>query len=263
MKDYDKKLKQLEKIYTKAEQRLIQIITNKTVKRQNTDFYKEMLKEVQRELLNIQIATVRLCNDIVNSLYLEALETNLESLQIDISVGFTALHKEAIKVLTDNIVNNFANVNNLVGRQIADTLREIGLDKASTKFATGQTIKQMQKEVREKLLTENILGIIDKRGRIIPYTTYAELLSRSIVAETQNTCVLNVAEEHNKDLVKMTHHNTSCHVCQKYEGKIYSLSGKDSKYPYLKSIPGFSRGYNNIHPRCRHRISIYIERFNS
>ena len=44
MKDYDKKLKQLEKIYTKAEQRLIQIITNKTVKRQSTDFYKEMLK---------------------------------------------------------------------------------------------------------------------------------------------------------------------------------------------------------------------------
>ena len=236
MKDYDKKLKQLEKIYTKAEQRLIQIITNKTVKRQNTDFYKEMLREVQRELLNIQIATVKLCNDIVNNLYLEALETNLELLQIDTSIGFTALHKEAIKVLTDNMVNNFANVNNLVGRQIADTLREIGLDKASTKFATGQTIKQMQKEVREKLLAENILGIMDKRGRIIPYTTYAELLSRSIVAETQNTCVLNVAKEHNKDLVKMTHHNTSCGVCQKYEGKIYSLSGNSSKYPHTFDI---------------------------
>ncbi|MGL5718853.1 MAG: phage minor capsid protein [Paraclostridium sp.] len=262
MKDYEKELKKLESIYSKAEQNLIQIITKKTVKNQSTDFYKSMLKEIQAELLRVQIASVKLSNSIVNKIYLEALEKALNSLQIDISSGFTALHKEAIQTITENLVQNFADVNNMVGRQIDDVLREIGLDKASNKFASGQTLKQMQKEVREKLLNENILGIVRKDGKIIPYTVYAELLCRSITAEAQNTSVLNVAKEYKKDLLKMSHHNSACEVCQKYEGKIYSISGKDERYPYLKSIPGFRKGYNNLHPRCRHSFSIFIEKYN-
>lgn len=262
MKDYEKQLKKLENIYSKAEQNLLQIITKKTVKNQSTDFYKTMLKEIQAELLRVQIASVNISKDVVNKIYLEALENSLRSLQVDIATGFTALHKDAIKIITDNLVQNFAEVNNMVGRQIDDTLREIGLDKASNKFASGQTLKQMQKEVREKLLNENILGIVCKNGKIIPYTTYAELLCRSITAETQNTSVLNVAKEYDKDLVKMSYHNSSCEVCQKYEGKIYSISGKDKRYPYLKSIAGFAKGYNNLHPRCRHSFSIFIDKYN-
>ena len=130
------------------------------------------------------------------------------------------------------------------------------------KFATGQTIKQLQKELRESLVNEGIGGITDKRGRVIPFTVYAELLARSIVAETQNTSVVNVAKEYKHDLVKMTEHKTACPVCQKYEGKIYSISGEDTRYPYLKTIPGFNKGYNNIHPRCRHRIGVYVEKYN-
>ena len=60
----------------------------------------------------------------------------------------------------------------------------------------------------------------------------------------------------------MTEHKTACPVCQKYEGKIYSISGENKRYPYLKSIPGFNKGYNNIHPRCRHRIGVYVEKYN-
>ena len=132
-----------------------------------------------------------------------------------------------------------------------------------TDILTGNSqLTILQKELTQSLIHEGIGGITDKLGRVIPFTTYAELLSRSIVAETQNTCVLNVAKEHNKDLVIMTKHNTACPVCQKYEGKVYSITGKDKRYPKLKSIPGFNKGYNNIHPRCRHRISVYIEKFN-
>ncbi|MPM72226.1 hypothetical protein SDC9_119199 [bioreactor metagenome] len=130
------------------------------------------------------------------------------------------------------------------------------------KFATGQTIKQLQDELVNNLIKRGIGGITDKRGRVIPFTSYAELLSRSIVAETQNTCVMNVAKEHDKDLVKMTQHNTTCPICAVYEGRVYSLTGKDERFPKLSNIPGFNKGYNNIHPRCRHRITPYIEKYN-
>lgn len=260
---YDKKINQLINLYTQAEKRLINIISTKTIKGQVTDFYKAMLKGVKLELMKLQLQSTKLSKDIVNELYLEAYEKAMKDLQIDnIGDGFAKLHTDAINILTDNLINNFSEVNNQVGRKIEDTIRDIGLTNAQLKFATGQTIKELQKELRENLINEGIGGITDKIGRVIPFTVYAELLGRSIVAETQNTSVMNVAKEHDKDLVKMTEHRTSCEVCQKYEGKIYSISGKDSRYPALKSIPGFKKGYNNIHPRCRHRISVFIEKYN-
>ena len=250
------------KLYEDAEQRLIQIITRKTVKGQVTDFYASLLKQVQQELLLVQLASARLSKDMVKDLYLEAYEKANRALQMDISDSFASLHTDAINILTENLVNNFAEVNNMVGRQIEDTLRDIGLTKASTKFATGQTIKEMQKELKVKLVDEGIGGILAKNGRVIPYKTYANLLARSIVAETQNTSTMNVAKEYDHDLVKMSYHRTSCPVCAKYEGKIYSLSGKSDKYPYLKTIEGFRKGYNNIHPNCRHRVGVYVEKYN-
>ena len=262
MKSYDKKLKQLMTLYEDAEQRLIQIITRKTVKGQVTDFYSSLLKQVQQELLLVQLASVRLSKDIVKDLYQEAYEKAKNALQMDISDSFASIHTDAITILTDNLVNNFADVNNMVGRQIEDTLREIGLTKASTKFASGQTIKELQKELKAKLLDEGIGGILAKNGRVIPYKAYANLLARSIVAETQNTSVLNVAKEHEHDLVKMSDHKTACEVCQKYEGKIYSISGDSDKYPYLKNIPGFNKGYNNVHPNCKHRLVPFIQKYN-
>ena len=263
MSSYDKKIKQLIKLYMRAEKRLINIISTKAVKGQVTDFYRALLKEVKIELMKLQVKTSKLSKDIVEELYLEAYEKSLELLEIaNVKDGFSSLHTDAIKILTENLVNNFSEVNNQVGRKIEDTIRDIGLTNAQLKFATGQTIKELQKELREALVNEGIGGITDKRGRVIPFVVYADLLARSIVAETQNTSILNVAKEYNKDLVKMTEHKTACPVCQRYEVKIYSISGKDKRYPKLSTIPGFNKGYNNIHPRCRHRISIYIEKYN-
>lgn len=263
MSNYDRKIKQLIKLYIRVEKRLINIISSKTVKGQVTDFYRALLKEVKIELMKLQVQTSKLSKDIVEELYIEAYEKSLELLEIsNIKDGFTSLHTDAIEILTENLVNNFSEVNNQVGRKIEDTIRDIGLTNGQLKFASGQTIKELQKELREALVKEGIGGITDKLGRVIPFVVYADLLARSIVAETQNTSILNVAKEHNKDLVIMSEHKSACPICQKYEGKIYSISGDDKRYPLLNTIPGFNKGYNNIHPRCRHRISVYIEKYN-
>ncbi|WP_434796635.1 phage minor capsid protein [Terrisporobacter vanillatitrophus] len=263
MKTYDKKINQLIKIYTQAEKRLINIIGNKKVKGHVTDFYETMLKQVKLELMQLQLQSAKYSKDIVNELYMEAYYNSLEALDISsIGDGFAQLHTDAIELISDNMVNNFAEVNNQVGRRIEDSIRDIGLTDTQMKFATGQTIKQLQDELVNNLIKRGIGGIADKRGRVIPFTSYAELLSRSIVAETQNTCVMNVAKEHEKDLVKMTQHNTTCPICAVYEGRVYSLTGNDERFPKLSNIPGFNKGYNNIHPRCRHRITPYIEKYN-
>ncbi len=257
----DKKIEKLIEIYKEAEQRLIKIITEKEIKGNQTTFYEEMLKQVQQEILKLQIYNTQWATDITKQLYKQAYKEAIKLLELDIN-SLTQLHKDAIELIAENIVSSLNEATNLVGRQIEDKIREIGLKDASMKFATGNTIKQMQKELVNNLIDGGLTSIKDKLGRNIPISVYAETLARSIVAETQNTCVKNTMKEHNKDLVKMSKHYTACPVCVPYEGRVYSLSGKDTRFPSINTIPGFKAGYNNIHPRCRHRITPYIEKYN-
>ena len=225
----DRKIEKLIEIYKEAEQRLIKTIAEKEV------------------------------TDITKQLYQQAFNEAIEMLGV--SDNFTQLHTDAVEILADNTVNNLNGATSFVGRRVEDTIRDIALKDASMKFATGQTIRQLQKELVNDLVSNNITCMKDKLGRNIPISAYAETVARSIVAETQNTSVKNVMKEHGHDLVKMTQHSTACPACVPYEGRVYSLSGKDERFPSIKNVPGFNAGYNNIHPRCRHRIFPYIEKF--
>lgn len=257
----DKKIEKLIEIYKEAEQRLIKTIVEKEIKGNQTTFYEEMLKQVQQEILKLQIYNTQWATDITKQLYEQAYKEAIKALEINID-SLTQLHKDAIELIAENIVSSLNEATSLVGRQIEDKIREIGLKDASMKFATGNTIKQMQKELVNSLIDEGLTGIKDKLGRNIPISVYAETLARSIVAETQNTCVKNTMKEHGKDLIKMTSHYGCCPVCAVYEGRVYSMSGKDDRFPSLKNLPGFREGYNNLHPRCAHRIVPFIEKYN-
>lgn len=257
----DKKIEKLIEIYKQAEIRLIKTITEKQAKGNVTTFYKKMLKQVQQEILRLQIFHTQWATDITKQLYMQAYEEALSDLGISDNT-LTQLHKEAINLIAENIVNNLNEATDLVGRRVEDEIRNISLDSTTDKFATGSTIKQMQKELANNLIDNNITSFKDRLGRNINISAYAEMIARSIVAETQNTCVMNTMFEHGNDLVKMSTHFGTCSVCATYEGRVYSITGHDERFPRLDEIPGFNKGYNNIHPRCRHRIRAWVEKYN-
>lgn len=257
----DKKIEKLIEIYKEAEQRLIKTIAEKEVKGNVTTFYEEMLRQVQKELLRLKIFHTQWATDITKQLYEQAYKESLQALGISDNT-LTQLHKEAIELIAENIINNLNEATDLVGRRVEDEIRNISLDSATNKFATGSTIKQMQDELKNNLIDNNITSFKDRLGRNINISSYAEMIARSIIAETQNTCVMNTMFEHGNDLVKMSTHFGTCSVCATYEGRVYSITGYDERFPRLDSIPGFSDGYNNLHPRCRHRIRPYIEKYN-
>lgn len=257
----DKKIEKLIEIYKEAEKRLIKTISEKEIRGNTTTFYKEMLKQVQQELLRLKIFHTQWATDITKQLYMQAYEEVLSDLGISDNT-LTQLHKEAIELIAENIVNNLNEATDLVGRRVEDEIRNISLDSATNKFATGSTIKQMQDELKNNLINNNITSFKDRLGRNINISSYAEMIARSIVAETQNTCVMNTMFEHGNDLVKMSTHFGTCSVCATYEGRVYSITGYDERFPRLDEIPGFNKGYNNIHPRCRHRIRPWIEKYN-
>jgi hypothetical protein len=55
------------------------------------------------------------------------------------------------------------------------------------------------------------------------------------------------ANNYGTDLVQVSSHNTTTKICMPYEGKVYSISGKDKRFPPLMNTPPY-------HPNCLHLI---------
>lgn len=78
---------------------------------------------------------------------------------------------------------------------------------------------------------------------------YAELVARTKIIEASSQSVIATAVETGSDLVQISSHNTKTPLCAEYEGKIFSISGKDPDFPMLDAEPPF-------HPNCMHTMTI-------
>jgi predicted nucleotidyltransferase len=91
---------------------------------------------------------------------------------------------------------------------------------------------------------------------MISLDAYAATVARTTTREATNTATMNQLQYEGYDLVKMSKHNSPCPVCSVYEGRVYSISGKNPNYPALSIV--FHSGHAVIHPNCRHVLAPYI-----
>lgn len=121
--------------------------------------------------------------------------------------------------------------------------------------------------LNESLRKSGLFAFIDKGGKRWTLENYCAMATRSIASQSTNLGEVFAREEH--DLYYIVPHSGSCPLCKKYEGRVYSRSGKDKRYPPLSSAftkidPNGTDDLDNtywaIHPNCRHKIVRYIEK---
>jgi len=65
---------------------------------------------------------------------------------------------------------------------------------------------------------------------------------------------IDSVKELGADLVRMSESYPTCAECSKYQGRVYSLSGKDRRFPKLPEQFIVNHG---VHDGCRHSIGLY------
>jgi len=76
---------------------------------------------------------------------------------------------------------------------------------------------------------------------------YAEMVARTKFHQAQSQAALVQANNYSTDLMQVSSHNTLTRICIPYEGKIYSISGNDKRFPALFDTPPY-------HPNCLHLL---------
>lgn len=263
-------------MYEKAEQQLIDIIIQKQAVGSPAAYERSLLYQTDQKLRQLKKSSAQIVKNLVQENY----KTGLQSLVRDILSDPTAiylhnmmsgLNTSQIELIAENVSADLNKAVNLVGRRIQDAIREAGIEATAEKLTARQTVREMQKNLEQKLKAQNLTAVPYANGAKMPIKHYAETVARSTTAETQNKAKIVQGQAWGYDLVRITEHTPTCAVCAMYQGRVYALTKeaanwkyKDDKerplrFPYLYDTALVS-GYDTIHPNCRHRLAVFPPR---
>lgn len=118
------------------------------------------------------------------------------------------------------------------------------------------TVMDLQDIINQDLRDDNVTVVRYANGTSVSVDKYAAMLARTTRAETENLSMIQQALREGIDLVECDIVSPTCDSCAVYQGRVYSISGNDSRYPALYKT-AFKSGYSIIHPNCRHSWSPY------
>lgn len=262
------------KLYETAMKELYREIAYREWRGNSASYQRHLLEKVQAVLKQLKKKTPGAVRDALKPAYLAGIQDFIKD------TGFTLeprINWRQLNLLIQNTTDQLTLATNRVGRIWRDAIRRAGIEATQHKLATGQTVNQMRRQLLAELYNINPkgkdgqTGIVTKRGTM-RLDTYAALVARSTTAEAQNASKLEMAKEHDYDLVRFTKHSPTCGVCAQYEDRLFALTkeaangkykgpnGEALRFPYLYDT-AFVSGYNNIHPNCRHRLTIVVSAF--
>ena len=166
--------------------------------------------------------------------------------------NFARVHQRAVDVIAQNMSGNLRNATQFVGRRVNDIFRQVALEQTGAKLVTGASWQEMKAKVIQEMLNKGQTGFVDKLGRQWRLDSYAEMVARTTTREAASVATINQCLEYGQDLVQISTHYPTCHLCAPLQGKVFSISGNDKRYPKYGEevrIP--------VHPNCRHVLTPY------
>lgn len=119
------------------------------------------------------------------------------------------------------------------------------------------SVYNVQQAILKDLQQNGLMVVEYSNGAKQSLDAYAAMAARSARIESTNIGAIGRALQAGTDLVIMTTMPQCCKLCGAYQDKVYSISGKDKRFPALfKTV--LKNGYALPHPNCRHEFIPYF-----
>ena len=254
----DAEINRLVKFYEQAEREILNRLNRALLRGNKTEYLVQMKREIEDILQQLRDGNRTWCTEAIPRVYSEGLrnaDTMLKDIGVSTSAAFGAIHQQAAQVLAENAYQRFEDVVQVIGRQVNDIYRELALENVRGTVIGYDTWKQTARRFREQLAERGVTGFKDRTGRMWNMRTYTEMHARTVCMQAHLEGTANRLVEQGHDLVKVSSHLGTCELCQPWQGKILSITGKTEGYPTLEE----AKAAGLFHPNCRHAYGLYID----
>lgn len=248
-------------IYTKAYSDLIRDMNDFAKTPFQRDRAMAMLRQVDATVAKLDAETRKfITKELPDTYFTTAKLTQQDIKKLGVNVGdigkFSQVHYQATQAMSDDAMLKFGHTMTGIKRSAEQTV-QFAQQKAVREIIgagqlQGRAAVELAKEVKAKIAEDGITALIDKGGKTWQMDTYAEMLTRQVLANSGREGVGNMAREYGFDLVQISDHSSEHPECADWEGEIVSLSGKTPGYPTLQDA--IDAGL--LHVGCRHGYSV-------
>lgn len=249
-------------IYTRAYNQLVREMNDNAATMWKRDRATVMLARVDSIIRSLDEETKKFIQKEIPATYFatgQAAKQQARKLGLTIPEAFGQIHTQAIAAMADDAVLKFGHTMTGIKRSAEEYVRLAQQRAIREQIAAGQitgaSAEKLAKEVKGMIEDQGITALIDKSGKHWQLDTYAEMLTRQVLANGGRAGVTNTALEYDLDLVEISTHNSSHEECRRWEGKIVSLTGKTPGYPTMDDA--VSDGL--FHIGCLHGFNISSE----
>lgn len=257
----DAEINRLVKFYEQAEREILDRLNRALLRGNKTEYLAQMKKNIEAILQQLREGNRTWCSEAIPRVYSQGLysaDAMLKDAGVSIKAGFGAIHQQAAQVLAENTFQRLEDVVQVIGRQVNDIYRELALENVRGTVVGYDTWKQTARRFREQLAERGVTGFKDRSGRMWNMRTYTEMHARTVCMEAHLQGTANRLVEQGHDLIKVSTHRGSCPLCEPWQGKVLSITGKTKGYPTLEE----AKAAKLFHPRCRHAYGLYIAELN-
>lgn len=173
----------------------------------------------------------------------------------DVIASFGVTHTAAINSIIAQAMGGLKGAHVQMIREAKDAYRNIIMETATSAIAGVETRQQATQRALNKFADRGIGAFVDKSGKTWDIATYAEMSTRTAMAQAHIQGHINRMVQQERDLVIVSDHPEESDLCRPHEGKVYSISGN---HPTFKPL-SWAIANGLFHPNCRHTINAYIE----
>ena len=255
-----KSVKELGEVYKRIEQDITDLLVNDASARTADELNKKISQAVSLAIKYVADANKKFTEKELPTAFKEGQDSvKVEKKVLSQKEASAILEKQGFKYAKNSFSRDtyieLQNATLSAGNGLKKRVNTIIGDLAKT----GQdTIYNVQQAILKDLEEHNVLEIKYSNGAKMPLSAYAMMAARSARIESTNIGAIGRALQGGTDLVKMTTMPQCCKLCGAYQDKVYSISGKDKRFPALfKTV--LKHGYALPHPNCRHEFIPYYE----
>lgn len=166
------------------------------------------------------------------------------------------IHQEAVQALVDDTFYSILEASDHMLKDAKQRIEEVVRRANERSLVQGVSRRQATKDAVAELADKGITGIVTKNGAEIPADKYMSSVIHYHQRKAHVTGVEQMARQNGQDLVYVNYVGITCRMCAGLQGRVYSLSGNDPRFPLM--TPERKPPY---HSHCVHSTSVWVESY--
>ncbi len=248
-------------LYTRASQRLlqlIQIIQSGSYSRRRKE---QIFRQIDDILSTLTNDAAQQAAELMGRSYTEGAKEVIEGMKaqgiLEERINPTLqplIHQQAVQAIMDETFFRILEATDNMSLDTKRRVEEVVRTATERMLTEGVSRREATKEAVAKMTEQDITGIITKNGARIPADKYMNGVVQYNLRKAHVTGAENMIVQNGLDLVYVNYVGITCEFCAKYQGRVYSISGSDPRFPKLELRPPY-------HSHCVHSLSAWIEEY--